>query len=244
MLAPIDFIAPNLRVLDCGTADGYWLYDLSKDLDPSAALIGTDIGSFPSDSFTKPKNLTLSIHSYKDPWPESWQNSFDLVHMRFCVAGLADPAEAKLAIDRLISLVKPGGWIQLVDSTLLTGKILDEDKPSAKLFKSMAHMLESKGQATDAGVRIKPLLENSGRLSEIQSKEVVAKLGTGAPTDELAKDGVYNLMKMVDTLKPKLDGKYFSLLLVFIHYALVFYLALQIVVSSLYWISPLSTLRP
>uniref|UniRef100_A0A093UQ86 Tryprostatin B 6-hydroxylase n=1 Tax=Talaromyces marneffei PM1 TaxID=1077442 RepID=A0A093UQ86_TALMA len=206
VFAPLNFNQPNVRVLDCGTADGYWLYDLSKQLDPSAALIGTDIGSFPLDSFPKPRNMTLSIHSYKDPWPASWQNSFDLVHMRFCVAGLKDPNEARIAIDRLICLVKPGGWIQLVDSTLSSGRILDNDKPSTILFKSMARMLESKGQDTGAGLRIRPLLEGSDRLSHIDSKEVVAKLGKGAESEQLRKDGVYNLMKMIDTLKPKLEG--------------------------------------
>ncbi|KAI7970746.1 hypothetical protein EIK77_007926 [Talaromyces pinophilus] len=167
----------------------------------------------------------LSIHSYKDPWPTSWQNSFDLVHMRFCVAGLKDPEEARIAIDRLIGLVKPGGWIQLVDSTLSSGKILKNDKPSTILFKSMAHMLESKGQDTSAGLRIKPLLENSGRLSHIDSKEVVAKLGRGAETEELSKDGIYNLMKMIETLKPKLEGS------LYIPFALCFCI-LQTVASN------------
>ncbi|OKL57734.1 hypothetical protein UA08_07234 [Talaromyces atroroseus] len=206
VLAPIDLKTPRLRILDCGTADGYWLYDLSKEVDSSSTLVGTDIASFPSNSFVMPDNMTLFIQSYKDSWPASWQSSFDIVHMRFCVAGLADPAEAEMAVDRLINLVKPGGWIQLVDSTLLTGDIVDDDKPSAKLFKSMAHMLKHRGQDTNAGVRIKPLLVNSGRLSDIQSRKVVAKLGKGASTNELANDGVHNLVKMVDTLKPKLEG--------------------------------------
>ena len=211
VLAPIDLksiISP--RILDCGTADGYWLYDLSTSLKldtASTTLVGTDIGAFPESSFQKTANISLSLHSYKDPWPLEWRSSFDFVHMRFCVAGLADPTEAQVAIDRLVDLVKPGGWIQLVDSTLPNGAIEVHDQPSVKLFKAMGAMLRSRGQSTDAGHRIAGLLYNaSPNLQAIETKAVQAKLGAGSSTESLKQDGIANLLKMLETLKTKLDG--------------------------------------
>lgn len=36
VLAPIDLKAPNLNILDSGTADGLWLADLAPELGPHA----------------------------------------------------------------------------------------------------------------------------------------------------------------------------------------------------------------
>lgn len=58
--------------------------------------------------------MTFKIQSIKDDWPEDMQGTFDLVHQRFVLAGAA-PGSPQPVIPRLVTLLKPGGWLQLVE---------------------------------------------------------------------------------------------------------------------------------
>jgi hypothetical protein len=62
-----------------------------------------------------PPEIELRVHSMKDPWPEAWTGTFDLVHQRMALPA-AQPTVVKKVISNMIGLLKPGGWIQLVES--------------------------------------------------------------------------------------------------------------------------------
>lgn len=51
----------------------------------------------------------------KDPWPAGWSNTFDLVHQCMALAA-AGCMVVKQIIANMIGFLKPGGWIQLVES--------------------------------------------------------------------------------------------------------------------------------
>lgn len=114
--APIDFSQSPLRILDTSTSDGYWLFDLRNDLGPEKGhtFVGVDIdGSrFPSDY---PKDVTLQVQDIGDEWPSEMEESFNLVHQRFGILSAGRPPRDVL--QKLLNLVKPGGWIQLVEMT-------------------------------------------------------------------------------------------------------------------------------
>lgn len=49
-----------------------------------------------------------------EPWRITWQGAFDLVHSRMALPGIGlFPIED--VVKNLVALVKPGGWIQLVE---------------------------------------------------------------------------------------------------------------------------------
>ena len=51
----------------------------------------------------------------KDPWPKDWNATFDLVHQRMALPA-AGRVIVKQVLSNMIGLLKPGGWIQLVES--------------------------------------------------------------------------------------------------------------------------------
>ncbi|KAL2842286.1 hypothetical protein BJX68DRAFT_270733 [Aspergillus pseudodeflectus] len=78
----------NLRVLDIGSSDGYWLSEVLPALahPETCALIGTDITP---ERFlaTPPRWLILTVQNSLGPWPNPFLQSFDLVHQRLVLLG-------------------------------------------------------------------------------------------------------------------------------------------------------------
>lgn len=78
----------------------------------SATLIGTDIGE---DRFPDPPRpgITMQVQDINKPWPESWNNTFDFVHQTLVLFQAG--AKQRDAINSLAKLVKPGGYIELME---------------------------------------------------------------------------------------------------------------------------------
>ncbi|KAI0445779.1 hypothetical protein F4803DRAFT_506399 [Xylaria telfairii] len=112
----IEFRGEALKVLDSGCANGLWLRDLRSSLHDGDkhSYTGIDIET----SFF-PRNpepwLQLVNQSMQRPFPDDWKDHFDLVHMRF---GLPAAMEwgPKRVVSNLVSVLKPTGWIQLVEA--------------------------------------------------------------------------------------------------------------------------------
>ena len=104
---PIDLSRPNLRILDSGTADGYWLYDLLQE-NPAlktAELIGTDIAPFKEGTFERPSNIKLMRQDMLAEWPKEWEGSFDFVHQRNAMANTGNWETGVQTMRKLIKLV-------------------------------------------------------------------------------------------------------------------------------------------
>jgi hypothetical protein len=139
VLVTIPLDKSEIRVLDSGAADGEkrqdpdmqsstsdqkplyvgtWLLELAR-LYPEQkwSLHGVDIGSalFPP-KIGPHASLDLRCFDIRSPPPESlsWAESFDLVHQRLLIGGLRKP-DWPLVVRNVASLLKPGGWIQLVE---------------------------------------------------------------------------------------------------------------------------------
>jgi hypothetical protein len=105
------------------TNAGLWLRDISTALYSSSnyTFIGTDLlaTSFP---LNPSPNFAYYVQDINKPWPSSFVNHFDLVHQRL---GLASSGLAtKDVVKNMCELVKPGGWIQLVEAE---DKVAEED---------------------------------------------------------------------------------------------------------------------
>jgi SAM-dependent methyltransferase len=188
VLAPIDLSAP-LRILDSGTADGTWIRDLSASTAPvQHTFVGTDVdpSNFPKEQSA---NQTYQVQDINKPWPGEWNESFDFVHQRL-VLNAAGPAQQQ-AVQSVLALVKPGGWIQLLEAT---NEVPEQNGPAMRdldaLMKSVFNAVGSNLRLTD---ELPAWLKAAG-LVDIEDRIVTMKLGAMNPDPELGKRGTYSSM--------------------------------------------------
>ncbi|KAG0216064.1 hypothetical protein BGX28_005959 [Mortierella sp. GBA30] len=102
----------NLKILDVATGTGVWALEMAHEL-PKADIYGVDISSiFPAD--IKPKNCHFQLCNILDglPFPD---NYFDFIYQRLLVYALT-PAQRKQVNTELLRVLKPEGFLQLVES--------------------------------------------------------------------------------------------------------------------------------
>ena len=183
LLAPIDLSKPGLRILDSATADGTWLRDLQSSTPNSThhTYIGTDIVPELFSS-TLPANLTLQTHDFMKPWPSEWQNSFDLVHQRLGLAG-SGTFPMPTVIANLTTLLKPSGWIELVE--------LDLEAPSgagpalADFLRLLRELFTLGGMGGNFALKLRPWLEDAG-LDNVEEHFVETPTGAKNKDPDLA----------------------------------------------------------
>ncbi|KAI1737630.1 S-adenosyl-L-methionine-dependent methyltransferase [Xylaria scruposa] len=115
-------IHPNIptssavKIADIGTGTGVWLFDVAKSLPPTCQLTGFDITSsaFPPPH-KWPSNVSFKIQDMLLPFPDSEIGTYDIVAVRF-ISSATTRAEWAHAIENLVKLLKPGGWLQWIDS--------------------------------------------------------------------------------------------------------------------------------
>lgn len=147
---------------------GTWLLDLPR-LYPQHewSLHGVDIGSaiFPPrvGPYASLDLREFDIRSSAPPDP-SWEQSFDLVHQRLLIWGLQTPEWSRV-VKNHYSMLKPGGWIQLVE-----GQWVDRDRPfDPEKYPSLAKMSEMQKWSTSnfgmdiyVAYRLENLLKEAG----------------------------------------------------------------------------------
>ena len=164
---------------------GYWLRDLEHSLEAPHTSIGTDIVKeyFPSNL---PKSISLETHSMHKPWPESWQGTFDLVHQRYGLAAAGDLSPHGV-VTNLLTLLKPGGWIQLVEADFnhcsMTGPVMTR---THKLYRELFDIM---GSGPHYAREMKGWLEDAG-LEDVQLRTFDVRLGARHPDPKLAAIGV------------------------------------------------------
>ncbi|KAK3344501.1 S-adenosyl-L-methionine-dependent methyltransferase [Lasiosphaeria hispida] len=107
---------PNAKIADIGTGTGIWLLDVAKILPPACQLTGFDVSSsgFPPLQ-SRPPNVSFKIQDMHRPFPPSEIGSYDVVAVRF-VSNAISRIEWSQTVQNLMTLLKPGGWLQWIDS--------------------------------------------------------------------------------------------------------------------------------
>jgi SAM-dependent methyltransferase len=112
----ITITSPNAKIADVGAGSGAWLLDVAKHSPSTYHFIGYDITSsgFPPPE-RLPSNVIFKTHDMTAPFPASELGTYDVVAVRF-VSSVAERAEWIQSIANLMTLLKPGGWLQWIDS--------------------------------------------------------------------------------------------------------------------------------
>ncbi|KAG8160905.1 hypothetical protein KVR01_009169 [Diaporthe batatas] len=126
--------------------------------------------------------MQLRIQSNTQPWPAADKGGYDLVHQRLGLFAAGDMLHT--AVAGLVELVKPGGWIQLVDSDLTGPESAPENPLSAsmRLIKGILNKAPGDAYAAD----LKNIFKQHG-LVAVQEKAVDVRMGALNPNIELAK---------------------------------------------------------
>ena len=201
VICPLDVSASNLRILDSGTADGRFLEQIRWILaDPdSATFIGSDITRF-EDEVGLPNHVEWHKQDVNAEWPTAWQGTFDFVHQRFVITYTGGFDGALKATTRLARLVRPGGWIQLVDACLPATAISESDPPSQKFFKVLVHFLAKLGSDNTPASRLQDLLRETSELENVQGREAFAGVGIRAANESLRQAGKLWMRGMRETI--------------------------------------------
>ncbi|KAI2474921.1 Methyltransferase domain protein [Pyrenophora tritici-repentis] len=100
-----------LRVADVGTGTAIWLTDLGARLPHDVQLDGLDVSFNAATSKLAASQCYLEELGYQGTAPAELIGAYDLVHIRNFAFVLQD-AEIPSILDKLIALLKPGGYIQ------------------------------------------------------------------------------------------------------------------------------------
>jgi ubiquinone/menaquinone biosynthesis C-methylase UbiE len=88
--------------------------DLATAVDPSVAMVAVDIEPRLFPTFP-PKNIEFRVDSVTN-LPSEWNDTFSLVHQRLLILAL-QVAQWPKAIQEIYRVLRPGGWVQLAEST-------------------------------------------------------------------------------------------------------------------------------
>jgi hypothetical protein len=109
------------------------------------------------------------------------------VHQRLALVG-GGPNQQQI-LGTLAQLVKPGGWIQLIEAT---NQLPDESGPAfcnfMTVMKALFAALGASFRLTD---ELPGWLEQAGFV-DVQHRDINTKLGATNPNPKLAKQGVYS----------------------------------------------------
>ncbi len=154
-------IGEGWRCLEVGGGGGSIARWLSERVGDAGSVLATDID--PEKMYGQAGNLTITRHDIvDDPLPEA---EYDLVHARLV---LIHVAQREAVVKRLLSTLKPGGWL-LLDEFDLTCKmpVLVSPAPGApalvdKVVDGIHTLLETAGMSRTWAVEAPQTLHDAG----------------------------------------------------------------------------------
>lgn len=193
-------IREGWRCLEIGAGGGSIAQWLAERVTDAGSVVATDLDTRFLDAIEAP-NLDVRRHDIlADPLPEA---EFDLVHARLVLEHVAD---RDVALKRLVSTLKPGGWVVLEDFDW--GPVLDTPSSrafcmpasSAKLFqktiRAVLGLMEGIGYDPEYGRWLPAELRANG-LIDVQSEGRTYLVRGGTPDVEFHR---LSLAAMADRL--------------------------------------------
>ncbi|KAJ7074189.1 S-adenosyl-L-methionine-dependent methyltransferase [Mycena amicta] len=172
LFAPVELNKDD-KVLDTGTGPGLWIMDLASSVDPSIEMIGVDIESrlFP---LSPPKNISFRVESVVN-LPSEWSNTFTLIHQRLLILALEIP-QWPLALSEMYRVLRPGGWVQIAESTPWHEGVYPGRPSMEKLATLYRAVANRRNLYVDCAYDMPKLLQDAGFV-DIQSESRMQLMG-------------------------------------------------------------------
>ncbi|KAJ5172805.1 hypothetical protein N7492_005398 [Penicillium capsulatum] len=177
------------RVLDCGHGSASWAVDVAEQ-NPDCEVIGVDIAPHMSPDDV-PENLWLQVDDLNRTFTFP-TNHFDLVHSRLLATGI-HRARWPSYIRDIVRVLKPGGWVQMVEIYFNVqsdnGSITD-DHALRKWSKQYLRSLEDRKELR-IGSTLRNLFTSAG-LKEVDTKMIPLPLSAWSPDPRMREIGQSN----------------------------------------------------
>jgi SAM-dependent methyltransferase len=167
----LDLVQPGWRCLEAGAGRGSIAKFLSEKVGPSGQVIAADIDLAPSAEVALPNGKFIKHNILVDSLaPLGGPGSFDLIHARFLLQHIYDHED--LAIQRMVELLKPGGWLVIEDLEAATMGSADPHHNLSEAYDkvisgSVAAMRASRAVDPTPGRALPPRFHHAG-LTEIR----------------------------------------------------------------------------
>ena len=155
-------ISEGMTCLDIGCGSGDVTLELARRVGPKGKVVGADIDATKLDLCrTEAQNLDISNVEYRamDIRKHPDSPEFDMVHARFLLTHLTDPAAA---VDAFYDHLKPGGLVIIQDIDF-TGLFVYPDSRAFRRFHELyCAAVRKRGGDPDIGPRLPLLLKERG----------------------------------------------------------------------------------
>ncbi|KAH6969233.1 hypothetical protein DER45DRAFT_548839 [Fusarium avenaceum] len=188
----IDFSNRLRSILDVGTADGLWMREVQSAIAAPGkgkhTFIGTDINTsfFPT---TTDIDTIYVKQDIKDPTPQSWKDSFDLINLRMILIAAGSSTAQRAVVNEHIKLLKPGGWIQIGDCDRICPTSEAENPRYHDMFACIRAVCQSSGLDPLEAPKMKSWLLDAG-LEDVQERTAMRAVGKRNSDEELGRLGV------------------------------------------------------
>jgi SAM-dependent methyltransferase len=151
-----------MSCLEVGCGGGDVAFDIARTVGPSGRVVGTDIDqkvlelAIAEAADHELGNIEFRLMDITETAPTA---EFDLVHARFLLSHLADPAQA---LDRMRGALRPGGIIVLEDIDFRGHFSYPESKAFARYVELYTEAARRKGADANIGPRLPSLLVDAG----------------------------------------------------------------------------------
>ncbi len=158
-------VGPGWTCLEVAGGGGSITQWLCGRVGPQGKVVATDINTRFLDALSEP-NLDVRLHDITmDDLPEQ---SFDLIHSRLLLEHL--PAR-EVALKRMVSALKPGGWIMIEDldwapmlakPPVFQTYPIDRTRRTLKVWRALLRVMQSNGYDESYGRRLPAALTEEG----------------------------------------------------------------------------------
>jgi len=167
--------------------------------------VGTDIQDVKFPGNLDNPSISFQVQSITKPWPVEWKRSFDFVHQRL-VLGACGSFPFGEAIRNLADLVKPGGWIQLIEPDQTCGIT---DGPAMRDFiRLVTFVFEDMGGHVRYAYDVKRWLQEAGMV-DVEEFSIPLFLGASNSDKELARRTARSTADAMIPLLKYLESRHF-----------------------------------
>ncbi|CDH52598.1 methyltransferase type 11 [Lichtheimia corymbifera JMRC:FSU:9682] len=206
--APVrEALEKGIVVLDAGCGPAAWTTEMAKDY-PNSTFYGVDIA--PRCLTTPPANCHFHTKNLVEekPFPD---NHLDYIHQRLLVLGLLEANWDKV-IAQHMQMLKPGGWIELVEVTF---RVLKNGGPKAtKLMHAMAKNGGDKGLNMEIPFQLEERLKKAGAVN-VSMRMAPTPINHGGEIGDICwedfYEAFYGMQALIAQVHPEMgDADYFK----------------------------------